>query len=285
MGEFAVSYPHPVVGHGDDAAGAFECEPPAVDFHVGKCTLVFPRMTVGNAVVAELLRQGAAAYLLRIECGATMLRETRIFDRQDSARVELRADLLLGRVDVFTFVVATNAMEMYRPSGLSADYGDATFFIEAGDVLALGPEFIFSAEKEFDPLKGEIPSIMRVKGGDFEGPFRVNFDTSLIEVQLGKTDWERYLKLKQTGSEVLHSALVLPVLTQAICEISSDLEKESANEARSDLVWYKRLTMMLQMRGWDASASAVEWAQSLLDNPFQRTADAVLRLHEKGDDL
>jgi len=271
-----ISFPHPVVGIGDDLAGVLRCNAPQFDFGVDLTTLSIDGFEVTNPTIAELVQRKDAAFTVRIGCGATYYRKSL---QTHDARLQriLPSTRLCGDVELQVRVCSLKRIEGYRPVGLHEDYGDRAFTVQAGDVLAIGDEFVVRADKQFDPLAADMPSIMRIEKGPFEkGPYKVNFYGKQISIQLSVEDRARYGSVSAIAPGVIHAAIVLPVLCEAIAHVRN----RNAQDGMNDLQWFKRLEVMLEARHIDENESLVVAAQKLLDLPLVRAFDNILKGRE-----
>ena len=268
------SFPHPVVGIGDDVKGELHCNAPDFDFGVDTTTLHISGLEVTNPTIAELVRNKEAAFTLRIGCGATYYRES--FQTHDAQfQITLPSAKLVGDVELQVRVCALKKFERYQPEHLHPDYGERTFVLQVGDVLAVGDDFAVRAEKQFDPLAADIPSIMRiVRGTRDKGPFEVNFDTDQILIYLSVEDHDLYGLASNLAPDVIHAALVLPVLCEAMARVR---RRSSEDDMMTGLNWYRRLDAMLEARRIDADESAMMAAQKLLDMPLARALKNILK--------
>ena len=144
-------------------------------------------------------------------------------------------------------------------------------------MLALGPEYSVRAEKQFDPLAADIPSIMRIRRGTHgSGPFEVDFETSQIMITLSVEDHDAYGIASNSAPEVIHAALVLPVLAEAIARVRI----RSSEETLDQLKWFQRLDAMLEARRIEEDESPIQAAQKLLELPFSRALKSILKRNE-----
>lgn len=268
------SFPHPVVGIGDDVKGELRCNAPDFDFGVDTTTLYLNGLEVTNPTIAGLVRNKEAAFTIRVSCGATYYRES--FQSHDAQlQITLPAAKLLGDVELQVRVCALKKLEGYRPEQLHPDYGERSFSVQVGDVLAVGDDFAVRAEKQFDPLAADIPSIMRiVRGKRDKGPFEVNFDTDQILIYLSVEDHDLYGLASNVAPDVIHAALVLPVLSEAIARVR---RRSIEDDMMTGLNWYRRLDAMLEARRIDEDESPMLAAQKLLEMPLSRALKNILK--------
>ncbi len=141
------------------------------------------------------------------------------------------------------------------------DYGEATFDVMPGEVLAVSWEFEFTVEPRFDPMKADVRSFIQFQrdDGQPEGPFRIDLGGDTIVVYIADKEWILINELKFDVPELLHACLALPALIEAI------RQREEHDTRR----WASRLTALMQQRGISDS-DPVDAAQRLLQNPVLR---------------
>lgn len=217
MAHGMISYPHPVLGNSDDfvigGTDAVEVECTILD---EKVSLDITGLDTKNPTLGKLIEDGAAVWVARVECARTYYRRAKL-----TADTKLSFDIdgrdLDGTVTVDISLCTKGELPKYAPVGLHPDYGSQSFSLAGGEVLALAGHFVFSVDKDFDPLRASARSLMTVMQGDHEvGPFRVDLDGDLIEVALSKADWESWNAVKGHSPAILHSAVVVPALIHAL---------------------------------------------------------------------
>lgn len=267
----AFSFPYPVLGNADDIEGQFDPKLREVVFSSdGECRLHACDLTIDNKTLAALVADGSARYVLRVDCANTYLRQSFTTD-SPVASFSLPASKLKERVDVSFRVCATQPIALYTPDGLHPDYGSASFEVEAGDVLAIGPKSTFFAQTEFDPLKAPVASLLMIRKGQHEsGPFHVQYETGggKIEIELSHADWILYHSIKAHTPLVLTPAIALPVVAEALGKLNDDdLE---------GMLWVDRLKTLLELKNLtDHSDGELVRAQHLLEGPLNRGFSAL----------
>lgn len=264
----AKSYPHPVLGNGDDLGGSFKVELP---YELSRDAVVLhPSFSLRNSAIEELLKKGKASFIAEVECRGTFYRRSFQIGVQNES-ISIPAKLLRERVAVSFFVCATRDLEEYKPSEPHSDYEGAQFDVEAGDVLAVGGLSSFIAEKAFDPLRPPISSFMSImEGNQHEGPMEIDYEADKITIVLSKADWKSYVGVRgqKPVQGILHSAVVLPALVDAIHKIhTSPGEYERLN-------WFGRLDAILEAKKLQ-DKDPFEAAQRILDNPSSRSFKGV----------
>ena len=97
-----------------------------------------------------------------------------------------------------------------------------------------------------------------------EQSFECLLEEEYITIRLSKNDWRQYPGIKDRAEELLHSALVLPILVNAI----------SVVDDYSEFLWASRLKAALAGKQIDQEDPLMA-AQELLDSPIRRTFESV----------
>lgn len=257
------SYPHPVLGNGDDLGGFFK---PELPYELSRDLVTLnPAFILKNAGVEEAIKKGRASFVIEVECRSTFFRRS-FSTRNLSEQIAIPARLLRERVTANFYVCADQSIRNYKPTEPHPDYEGAVFDMDAGDIIAVGGQASFIAEKAFDPLRPPVSSFMSImEGTHHEGPMQIEYEAEKITVVLSKDDWRNYLEVRgqKPAQAILHSAVVLPALVDAIYKIQNHSnDYEHAN-------WYGRLTAILEAKGLEEK-DPFEAAQKILDNPATR---------------
>jgi hypothetical protein len=254
-----VSYPHPVLGNTDDVIkGTVE---PSLTFRAADevVELAVANLVTTNSTLDDMVTAGDAAWSIRVQCARTYFRKEVVIVETERKIVFDGRDLD-GRVDVDVSLFATKAVAGYLPVGAHADYGSAKFDLEPGALLALGPAYSFDIDKQFDPLKAPVASLVRISKGDFaDGAFRLALEDERIEIILSDEDWQLFSGVKDRVPGVLHVALVLPALAEAVRRLNEFAGRR----------WADRLRAIVETRDVDCS-DPLRAAQVLLQGPLTR---------------
>lgn len=256
----SISYPHPVLGNADDV-GSGKIEPD-VSFTLSEelVEITFDKLRTGNKTLDAMLGDGRATWSLRVQCARTYFR-TEYRTSDSTHRVRLAGHELEGRVEVEVMLFATVAIPAYLPDGAHPDYGGETFDLKVGEILGIGPTLTFDVEKQWDPLKAPVASIMRISKGEFpNGPFIVALEDDYIEILLSHEDWEQYAGVKERVPGVIHSALVLPALAEAVRYMGEHGGKRWADRLRAISEQHQELDIKKPLQA----------AQILLRGPLTR---------------
>lgn len=264
----AKSYPHPVLGNGDDLGGFFKVE---FLYELGREEITInPKFLLKNSGLEELIKKGKASFVTEVECRSTFYRKS-FSTRKPNERFLMPAKSLRERVAASFFVCADQDIKGYKPSEPHADYDESVFDVDAGDILAVGGYASFIAEKSFDPLRPPVSSFMSImEGSHHEGPMQLDYEAEKINIILSKADWKAYLEIRGQKSVqgLLHGSIVFPALVDAIYKVQNSNEEYEGNN------WFGRLDAILQAKGLQ-DKDPIEAAQKILDNPATRALGGV----------
>lgn len=282
------SFPHPVLApFRDDVSPSAFTLALAVDSDADNYFLT-THIDYANPTLSSLIAEGRAQYCIHIECKRNFFRQTHTSAKPD-ARITLRTSDIVGRVEVNGFICAVDEIPQYRVLGSHADYGEASFDIGKGDVLAVAETVTFDAFVDYDPL-ARISSILTIRCSDtiVDGPVELDSNGDKIIATLSKSDYERYVDLKADPSvaPLLANQVVVPAIHEAIHEIkqtdSDELELEMNKR------WFRAILKKLEELNIDvrhADSSAVAATQALLRLPLRRSLDGIVRITaEEGEE-
>ena len=259
-----ISYPHPVLGNGDDINDG-EISP-NIEYEISDeaISLKIENLTSGHLGIDQMLEDGTACWHVRTRCSRTYMRQSFLLTSKDQALI-LRGDDYEGIVEIDISVVVQRNIQGYQPAGMHADYGDAKFNLRLGELIAIGPTYQIHVDKVYDPLKAPVSSLVRITVGSHpEGPFVVTLDDDLITIRLSKLDWEEYAGIRDRAPSIVHSSIILPVLAEAIRTIEQNI----------DTLWAGRLKELLASKGIDRKSPLIA-AQEILASPISRTFNEV----------
>jgi hypothetical protein len=268
------SFPHPVVGNADDVPGAsFQV---TLDVESDK-TNYYLTATVkcSSRTLRRLIGKGKVCYTLHVECSNTLFRRIYDFDT-DIFKVTIPASCIHDFVEVNAFVRAKEPMQEYAVEGAHEDYGDATFDVRAGDILAVTDLMSFDADQTVDPLR-RIGAIIDIRQTDKSGEREMEAvfsEPDKIHILLSKSDFAMYREMSPVPHLTSHltTTLVLPVLVQAIHMLDDEDNREKK--------WAVLLRRRLENTDLGTAIDPLQKAQRLLDLPIRRALDSAKKFME-----
>lgn len=234
--------------------------------------------------LSSLLVSDEVKFIIKTECSATRFRKVLEFN-QNKGTFYLPSQNVEGEVILSTFVVAKTRIENYYSENFSEDYGNVTFKVYSGDILAEGPQFSFNVDKLTDSL-AKVPSIFTIiQKSDNTNP-DFSFEEAQILIRLNKTDFDQYKDLKTAHKDYYHlaalssSLFILPALSIFIDRIKNEIgihvsDREEyeiyINDKETEFKWFKVIIRNLKKHNidlFDTTETSFSIAQTLLGNPL-----------------
>ncbi len=268
-----IPYPYPVLGNDDDISGHFT---PSMTYSLDPISVSLSvKFDLENDYIKSLIDDGRASFLVDIACNRTYFRRY-IKTNDYSLTFSEPAQNLRGKVEVSFYICTNETIGQYTPSGES-------YFVESGDIVAVGGNTSFDALKEYDPLKAPIKSIVKITCLEkAQDEFTVLYnDDDFITIGIPKDMYSLYTNAcSGSAAEMLHSSIVLPALMDAI---------DAIKDGKSDVAsasWAQKLTELCASRGiaLDEDSKSLTIAQRLLHNPAKRALDWYNKNNEAEDE-
>lgn len=270
-----ISFPYPVLGNEDDVNGNFDVR----FFQTLRRDKIQLRLnfSLENKTLEKLLKKKKVAFSAEVECSNTFFRKVFISEEQVKT-FEFPSSNVRELVTVKFYIRALEDISDYVNDDCHEDYNGFEFEVSRGDILAMGGVTSFIADKNFDPLKPVISSFIAIrKGHDKDGPMYAEYDNpEKIVIMLSQSDWDKYsdIKPKRWVVGMLHSAIVLPVLIEAITLVHQD------NSEYRDNHWFNRLQVILQQQNLPDD-DPLPSAQKILSLPVTRAMDGVIEREDE----
>ncbi|KZX58226.1 hypothetical protein A3709_01815 [Halioglobus sp. HI00S01] len=262
------SYPHPVIDTADDVSSNIEVINILVDPTQQDIEITY-EVRSDDPDLITLLDSGSAVHSLRWRCSSTIstdeMEPTEYQRTPTGFRLRAYLDQQLVKGDVWADVQIVVAKELlsHRWTRQHVDYGNASFNLQPGDVLADAGSFKFDAKKMYDPLNPPVGSCFKfVRSTSLHKGVKVAFDgNETITVQLPEKTFDGF-QLFSHRPDLQIGLVVLPALVETLHFIKSNEE-----EPLDDKVWYNEIQQLVEDRGgWDQSLLVL--AQKILENPI-----------------
>jgi hypothetical protein len=266
-------FPHPVLGIEDDVLGEFTAE---LTYKSDKDFITLsPTFKLVEDSLQQLIESDKAYFLTQVYCRGTMFRE--IFKSKSSLPdpIIIPSIKLKHEVEVHFFICAKQDIEKYFSKSFHLEYKGSKFVVDRSDILAYGGKAKFVANKSPEELRS-VSSLIRIKNSEkTPHPMWNEYDGEKIEIMLCEDDYNNYqLTLKnRIFHNLLHSAIVLPALIDALYFIDSP-ESKDYEEKR----WYKALR---NIKSNSKVQDNFQIAQNILDQPNERTFNTITTLLEE----
>lgn len=272
------SFPHPVVGNADDVVdAAFQAALSVYNDRVNYYINV--KVQCSSSTITKLVKKGDAVYVLHVECGNTLYRLATEFT-EDEREFMIPGEYLNSHVEVNVVAQAKTDIAEYKVDNAHSDYGDQTFAVSAGDILAVAEGSTFDADINFDMLRS-MSSIMQIREREDHDdvPMEVVLIDEKITIKLSHVDFENYkiIRVHQVLSASLIATLVLPALVEALTVLKgehSDVE---------DTRWCRCLKRRIEYAGLSLETHPLRLAQDILELPIKRAFMSARILLESGE--
>lgn len=272
------SFPHPVVGNEDDVVdAAFQA---AISVHNDRVNYyICVKVQCSSSTISKLVKKGDALYVLHVECGNTLYRSATEFT-QDEREFMIPGENLNSTVEVNVVTEAKRDIAKYKVDQAHPDYGNATFSVSAGDILAVSEGFTFDADINFDMLRS-MSSIMQIRERDdpADAPMEVDLSEEKITIYLSRVDFENYKSIR--AHPVLSASLIATLVLPALVEALTTLQGEHSDV--EDTRWCRCLKRRIEHAGLSLDAPALRLAQDLLELPIKRAFMSAHNLLESGE--
>lgn len=269
MSRVGGSFPHPVLGHGDDLTSRFELydvrQVSTLD-HV-QCTF---KVILDDPDMHALIERDQVHLLAVWNCNGTLQRglvTPELVTEMTTSRMyrfRIDQDLVFGRIDVVVQLIAKDSISNYKPTRRNREYGDFAFAIEAGDVVGIAGSFVLDAHKLYDPMQPPVDSCFRiVRSLEVNDPMDFRLDLAspeYIRIELSQEAFEGFLGLG-SHPDLQVSMVVFPALVAVLAEMKSDSEGDLV-----DSTWFKSLARLIMSAGVQ-DADVLTQAQTLLPTP------------------
>lgn len=267
------SYPHPVLDASDDVEADIEVFNASFAPSVDDVEVKF-QLRMNQPHIQALLDAGSARYSVRWTCSSTIangdLDVRALIKHADSTTYVgwIDQQLIRRTVKVEIKIVATTTIEQYYLRGQHPDYGDASFRLLPGDILADGGVLEFEADKLYDPLRPPIGSCFRfVPDTTVKRGLRVRFhDDDHVIVSFPEELLQGFSMLRNR-QDLQISLVVLPALMETIAYIRENDAAGDDGEDLSNRRWHAAVTRLMG-NSRSAAQRPFELAQEILGNPL-----------------
>lgn len=277
------SFPHPVLGVGDDVTPepGFASEPKICQN--ADSFLVQVDLKMENKDIFDLITQSLAQYTCEINCVDTLFRRS-VFSSSPNFEIPILKNQLAGEVRFQFFITATQKIT-YTNRRFHPDYAGAEFQLDAGDILAWLGEFTYDVQIQYQKLRS-VGSFMEICRGDIDRP-QFEFNSDKIMIRLPQALYEQYRE-RIVGhidfANIIHSSLVLNALIAALMNYEDYKEKLWARTLRyrigqEDMLAPYRTT--LEGANFDEIS---QLASTLLLDPYTRMFASLDAIVEAGEE-
>ncbi len=274
----SLSFPHPVLGIGDDVSGNYSVE---CQVELGRETATLHiRQKLSNRTMESLILDKKAVYNVEVHCRQSLYRKSFLFSQKEH-KISIASAELLNKVEVIFFINAAVDIANYCIDGSNADYDGYSFEVTKGDILAYGGSVDFPAEKDWQAFMA-VTSFMDIR--DYpseEGPVLYELTQEKVVIRLAKKDYEKYnsVRTAQYLYPIFHSSIAYPALLFALTNM-----KRSDDYGNSK--WFLNLQWRLENEpelgryDIDRIDDIPKIAQAILRNPIERSLTGMEKIRK-----
>lgn len=280
------SYPYPVIGNTDDVLSQIGIHRNTeVRYSPDEVLLSF-RVQTDNDELLKYLETDQLKVVAKWNCSSTMA--SGYLDLSDSRRkvdgfryeTVLDQEEVAGNVEVDVFVVAIQDFPSFCWEKTNPEFGNFTWQVAPGDVVAYFGSFRFNVQKMFDPINPPISSLLHIqRNKDQKSDMVLNYDNGEQAV-LHISDKTADLLVNQDDSVKL-ALVIFPALLQMICDVKRQLDDDVALH-ELELPW-QRVLWELVIRAGREDDEPMEIAQGLLTGTSGPVARALTDLEKLRD--
>lgn len=282
-------YPYPVLSEmGDDYVDSFfRLEDIKAEKGIREIILKI-KLSLSNTEIQKLIDENKAEYVIHIECSVTCYRTIIRSDDTDIQK-KIMEHRLNGKVSICAFIVAKTEISNYSNSKFNEDYGNITFDIHKGNILAIGGQANIEIIKEIEEM-GKIPSVFTICrcAEDSDESMKIDIDGEKISITLNNESFQNYKILVNMPMmlPVFHSMIIVPALIYTL-----DTLKSEGIEDFEEQRWFKSINKALKQHNCELSSktlekmSSYELALKLLDNPLDKALKVIVSYDDTAEEV
>ncbi len=250
------------------------------------------KTNVGNKEIQQLILQGKAKYCCELECRRAFYREAFV-NETGCFTIPLENSRFNGKVIGTLSVVAIDNICNYYNSAFDSFYRSFEINIEPGEALAFLGTFEITMEEKSLEVKNIADDFIEVVQDDTLKYSRFDLGGDKILLKLPTPLFERYQNPKISENRnceaFLHASFLLNVLTTALQNIGAHSGTRWAESLHDRIETEDELRDIAGDDAFDAEGYlenpdiALDLAQSILANPYERMFD-ILETNEELDD-
>lgn len=234
------SFPHPVLGNGDDIGGLFEInmqlkrvkERRTIEFQITEIRLE-------NFYFQKQLFSKHFGLLYKVYCGATFMTWT--FINPDN-KFEINEEFVFGKVDVECYIISLNQISDYQDKTFHPDFESYKFAVEKYDIVGMVGKITVPIDHQYEK-RGISNIFLFVPESEHNSPisYEFNGDKIIIKYPLSETGSHIHHELFGRSPWVAYNIFITPALTEAF-RIIMDEEKHDDFKEKE---WFQVLDDLL----------------------------------------
>lgn len=244
------SFPHPVLGNGDDVNSSLSVSSPEAS-HSPVDTQIKLRLESDDPDLFEYIKDGTIVFSIWWECVNTLSSGRIIVEKYTTLHHSIEFEITLlqedlrGKVTLSPEFTAGRDLTGFKWTNQHEDYGDIGFNIRKGDFLASADKLSFNAQKTYDALNPPLGSLFRfIEKKEQTAPITMDYsDSEEITVFLS-SDLANLVRDLGDLDSIKIATVVLPALMDALAFIAKNQGEEKIGDFE-DYEWFKSLQTLI----------------------------------------
>lgn len=245
-------------------------------------------ITLENEEINDMIHNDLAEFVIHIECPYTSYRTIqRTKDLSGTFKIYL--EKVKENVTINSFIIAKQDIPEYSNLKFNSDYGNLSFCLTKGSVIAIDNPYKINVPKQDENL-GKIESIFSIsrRAADDDSEIKIELNSNKINLLLNKDDFNSYNKIANNPSFVstLQSVLIFPALIYTFETLKNDID------TYCNYSWFISMTKTFKNNGSILNKellenkTSFELAQEVLNSPVRRAFQNILNLNcDEEDDI
>ena len=239
----------------------------------GQVYCISVRLNYENEDIESLIKDEYATYTCEVSCACTYFKMS-IKSVIPDFKFHLQKKDVCGRIDITSHVTVIKEIPNYKNRFQNEDYGDTSFYMEQGDVLAIfGTYSLYLGARDVN--LHSAGSILKIYEKNDAEDIWVDVDGDYIKVLLPSNMYGQFNRThnNEDNNEVFHASIVLYALTKAILLFNEN--------HHSNLKWALVLQYMIKheasLQGYDLNdnSKAPDLANAILHSPIRRLLEKL----------
>lgn len=229
----------------------------------------------------EYLKKGDIELLAHVECSQTNYRKIFLSNKLTFNIVIDPADVN-GKISICLFLIAKRDIQNFSCINFNQDYMGMNFFIEKGNIIAIGGQYNWMVAKKNQEL-GEVTSIFSICKNENDENIKgmnINLMNEKIIIDLPSEEYQNYQLNSHNlaNMDVVNSFIIYPTLLY----IFETLKKEETFEAYEEFRWFNVIKAVLVSLKLDLTKEIIDeydsfyLAQLLMKNPIKKALKILL---------
>lgn len=278
MSQNNLAYPYPVLtAYSDDVQPALNAQ----NVQVGEMQIINNDYVLALTLVLEdqqllkLIEEEKAEYMFDVNCPASLYRRC-INSKHNEVKIDFPFKRVSGVAKIRPYVIAKTAFTYQNPT-FHPDYGNESFEIEEGDVLAIFNEITYDFEIDYNQLKA-FSSIMFIRKAEDENEKDIHYimDEPKIVIILPVDKFAKYNQFKADPqyTNAVHASLAQNALLAVLMQTNwNDEDSQEPLWKRTIRYRVAHEEELMPYKDLNNQENLVIIAQKLLGDPIQRMFD------------